>query len=80
MYIDIYIYTHTEREREREREREGLCYQCVSPLPLIFLLKPFSSGSLIHSLNHHFETVPNSKKLQTKTEIWLSKDFKIQMA
>ena len=35
---------------------------------------------LIHSLIHHFETVPNSKKLQTTTEMWLLKDFKIQIA
>ena len=26
---------------------------------------------LTHSLIHHFETVPNSKKLQTTTEMWL---------
>ena len=32
------------------------------------------------SLIHHFETVPNSKKLQTTTEMWLLKDFKIQIA
>ena len=31
---------------------------------------------LTHSLIHHFETVPNSKKLQTTTEM----DFKIQIA
>ena len=31
---------------------------------------------LTHSLIHHFETVPNSKKLQTTTEMWLLKDFK----
>ena len=28
---------------------------------------------------HDFETVPNSKKLQTTTEIWLLKDFKGQI-
>ena len=33
-----------------------------------------------HSLIHNFEIVPNSKKLQTTTEIWLFKDFKIQIA
>ena len=27
------------------------------------------------SLKHHFETVPNSKKLQTTTEMWLVRDF-----
>ena len=29
---------------------------------------------------HHFETVPNSKKLQTTTEMWLLKAFKIPIA
>ena len=33
-----------------------------------------------HSLIHHFETVPNSKKLQTTTKIRLLKDFKIHIA
>ena len=28
---------------------------------------------------HHFETVQNSKKLQTTTEMWPLKDFKIQI-
>ena len=35
---------------------------------------------LIHSLKHHFETVSNSKKLQTTSELLLLKDFKIQIA
>ena len=35
---------------------------------------------LTHSLVHHFETIPNSKKLQTTTEMWLLKDFQIQIA
>ena len=30
-----------------------------------------SASELSHSLIHHFETVPNSKKLQTTTEMWL---------
>ena len=30
---------------------------------------------LTHFLIHHFETVPNSKKLQTTTEMWLLKNF-----
>ena len=34
---------------------------------------------LTHSPIHHFETILNSKKLQTTTEIWLLKDFKIQI-
>ena len=37
-------------------------------------------STLTHSLIHHFETVPNSKKLQTTTEMWLLKDFEIQIA
>ena len=35
---------------------------------------------LTHSIILHFETVPNLKKLQTTTEMWLLKDFKIQTA
>ena len=38
------------------------------------------SVALTHSLIHHFETVLNSNKLQTTTQIWLLKDFKIQIA
>ena len=38
------------------------------------------STELTHSLIHHFETVPNSWKLQMTTEMWLLKDFKIQIA
>ena len=36
--------------------------------------------NLTHSLIHHFETVPNSKNLQTTSEMWLLEDFKIQIA
>ena len=50
------------------------------PLPM----GPKNSGSrgqgLTHSLVHHFETVPNSKKLQMTVEMWLLQDFKIQIA
>ena len=35
---------------------------------------------LTRSLIHHFETALNSNKLQTATEMWLLKDFKIQIA
>ena len=35
---------------------------------------------LTYSIIHHFETVPNSKKLQTTTEMWLLKDFKTEIA
>ena len=38
--------------------------------------KVFDGIPLTHSLIHHFETVPNSMKLQTTTEMWLLKDFK----
>ena len=37
----------------------------------ILLLKLVLSS---HSLIYRFETVPNSKKLQTTTEVWLLKD------
>ena len=35
---------------------------------------------LTHSLIYHFETILNSKKVQTTTEMWQLKDFKIQIA
>ena len=35
---------------------------------------------LTHSLIHHFETIQNTRKLQTTTEMWLLKDFKIHIA
>ena len=38
------------------------------------------SRLLTHSPIHHFEIFPVSKKLQTTTEMWLLKDFKIQIA
>ena len=34
-------------------------------------LKMVYNPGLNHSLIHHFEAVPNSKKLQTTTEMWL---------
>ena len=46
-------------------------------IPALF---PTQSGLLTHSLIHNFETVPNSKKLQTTTEMWLLKDFKVENA
>ena len=39
-----------------------------------------NTNGLTRSLIHHFENVPNSKKLQTTTEMWLFKNFKIQIA
>ena len=41
--------------------------------PKFFLLY-HNCNPLTHSLINHFETVPNSKKLQTTTEMWLLKD------
>ena len=35
--------------------------------------------SLTHSLIHHFETVPNSKKLQTTTKMWLSRVLRYRL-
>ena len=46
-----------------------------APSPLSVLLL-----SLTHSLTYHFETVPTSKKLKRTTEMWLFKDFKVQVA
>ena len=43
----------------------------ISSAIALILTKSFTILSLIH----HFETVRNSKKLQTTTEMWLSKDF-----
>ena len=37
-------------------------------------------GSLTHSRIHRFETIPNSRKLQTTTEMWLWNDSKLQIA
>ena len=45
----------------------------------LLFLQCFQKLSLTHSLIHHFETVPNSKKLQTTTEMWLSNGFKKQI-
>ena len=39
-------------------------------------MKHIATRYLTHSLIRHFETIPNSKKLQTTTEIWLLKDFR----
>ena len=42
-----------------------------------------NKSALTHSFIQHSETVSNSKKLQTTTEMWLfriaTKDFKIQL-
>ena len=37
-------------------------------------------SSVTHSLIHHFETAPDSKKLQTTTEMWLLNAFMMQIA
>ena len=39
-----------------------------------------SGNRLTHSLIHSFETISNSEKLQTTSEIWQLKDFKVQIA
>ena len=50
----------------------------------VFNLDCFNSllfgKELTHSLLHHFESVSNSKKLQTTTDMWLLKAFKIRIA
>ena len=46
----------------------------LSPLSWICLKKLWHVW-LNHSLIHHFETVPNSKKLQMTSEMWLLKGF-----
>ena len=38
------------------------------------------SNQITHSVVHLFEIVPNSKKLQTTTQLWHFKDFEIQIA
>ena len=43
-------------------------------------IRSFVMVTLTHSLIYHFETVPNSKKVQKTTEMWLIKGFKIQKA
>ena len=47
---------------------------------MIYWFANSNCKSLPHSLLHHFETVPNSKKMQTTTEMWLLKDFKMKIA
>ena len=69
-----------EREREREREKKkhwtGRQKQTDNRkhhlISCVFTI-------LNYSQIHHFETVPDSKKLQKTTELWLLKDFKIQI-
>ena len=41
-------------------------------------VKSQRNNKLTHSLIHHFESVPNSRNLQTTTEMWLFEDFKTQ--
>ena len=47
-------------------------------LPILYLHQ--TSSELTRSLIHMFETVPISKELRTTTEMWLLKDFKIQIS
>ena len=46
---------------------------------ILFLarIELWGANALTNSLIQHFETTPNSKKLQTTTEMWLLEDFKI---
>ena len=48
-------------------------------LPNSFIRGKWFCLALAHFLIHHFEAVTNSKKLQTTTEMWLLKDFKIRL-
>ena len=50
-------------------------YQGMSAFIYLFEVFP-----LTHSLIHHFESIPNLKRLQATTEMWVFKDFKIQIA
>ena len=45
---------------------------------LVIEFDPLQPQSLNPFPNRRFETIPNSKKLQTTTEMWLLKDFEIQ--
>ena len=47
---------------------------------LVLICTLYCQRLLTHYLIHHFENVPNSKKLRTTTEMWLLKDFKIRTA
>ena len=55
----------------------------TSPLTPWRIILLFSCSNTKIAFTHspicHFETVPNSKKLQTTTEMWLLKDFKIEI-
>ena len=56
-----------------KRESAGCEHFYISP----FVLESLHHAGVTHSLLCHFETVPNSKKLQMTTEMWLLKDLKI---
>ena len=47
----------------------------LNPLFIREWLRYLMIKDLIHSLTHHFETIPNSKKLQTTIEMWPLKGF-----
>ena len=46
---------------------------------LIDFLKLNDFLNILHSLIHHFETIPNSKNLQTTIEMWPLNDSKVQI-
>ena len=72
----------TETEGKISKKGENVPYQDFLPLSKTVLKRLIFQGSskirivcLTHSLIHHFDTVPNSKKLQTTTEMWLLNNF-----
>ena len=57
----------------RKRHEKDVFVDAGDPFVVVIESAELYSGkdNLTHSLIHHFETVPNSKKLQTTTEMWL---------
>ena len=54
-------------------------FSILSKIEIIILVTVKLSSDR-YSLIHHYEAVPNSKKLQMTTDMWLLKDFKIEIA
>ena len=73
----IVLGYHTPRwgaYRKHCRKRRKCWELAFSSFPAMFstlLVSTLKFCYLTHSLLCHFETVPNSKKLQTRTELWL---------
>ena len=55
-------------------------HQTMVELSFGWLIVLVFNTTLTHSVIHYIETVSNSKKLLTTTEMWLLKDYKIQIA